>query len=139
MRAIWYNIEVASKENTDISSGYVCVVWDKGSSVMDFDHQLYQKLMHYEMTAWPVKLIATHICSSPSLIFRMVKPILLALTDKRTRTRTNFHNLSGEGLLEALSSYGIMKDMLPVEMGGPIEVNMLEWIAQRRATELEEL
>ena len=67
MRAIWYNIEVASQENTDISSGYVCVVWDKGSSVMDFDHHLYQHIMHYEMTAWPVKLIASHICCVPVL------------------------------------------------------------------------
>ena len=139
MRAIWYNIEVASQENTDISSGYVCVVWDKGSSVMDFDHRLYQHIMHYEMTAWPVKLIASHICCSPSFIFRLVKPILLALTDKRTRTRTNFHNCPEDRLLEALSSYGILKDMLPVEMGGTIELNMYEWIAHRRAAELEEL
>jgi hypothetical protein len=32
-----------------------------------------------------------------------------------------------------------MKDMLPTQMGGTIELSQSEWIANRRAVELEEI
>jgi len=114
-------------------------VWDKGSTLWDFDHCVYQQIMYFEMNAWPIKLISSHICCTPSFILRIIKPILFALTDKRTRARTNLHNVPESEVLEVLSKYGILRDMLPTEMGGSIELNTYEWIAQRRAAELEEL
>lgn len=160
-----------AQQSTDIGSGYVCVVWDKGSSVWDFDQKVYRKLMEYEMNAWPVKLVSSHICCTPSYILRIIKPskyhvlcglffvplaslcspmrprfycrpilpVLFAFTDKRTRTRTNLHDVPESQLLKTLSEFGIRREMLPTEMGGTIQLNAYEWMAERRAIELEEL
>ena len=128
-----------ANENKNIGSGYVCVVWDKNSSFADFDYKVYERIMYYEMNAWPAKLIASHICCTPSFVLRMVKPILFALTDKKTRTRTSLHGVPDIDILGVLSGYGIIEDMLPTEMGGTIELKPSEWIANRRASEMEEI
>jgi hypothetical protein len=42
-------------------------------------------------------------------------------------------------VLGELSEYGILEGMLPTEMGGTLELNHPEWIANRRALELEDM
>jgi hypothetical protein len=77
---------------------------------------------------------------STSAIFdKMIKRITKALMDRHTRSRVLEHDVPESQILDVLSHYGIMKDMLPTEMGGTIELNQAEWIASRRATELEEI
>ena len=49
------------------------------------------------------------------------------------------HDASPSEIIGVLSKYGITKDMLPCEMGGTIQNHQLEWIANRRAIELEEI
>lgn len=139
LRAVWYTIEVMAQANKDIGSGYVCVVRDTHSSPANFDRKVFERMLYYEMNAWPVKLIAAHVCCPPSIILRIVKPILFALTDKKTRTRTKLHDVAEDEIPEVLSTYGIMKNMLPIELGGATEFKLKEWIETRRAEELEEI
>jgi hypothetical protein len=49
------------------------------------------------------------------------------------------HDVSENEIVHALSEYGISREMLPTEMGGTVELNPTEWIAQRRAAEMEEI
>jgi hypothetical protein len=58
---------------------------------------------------------------------------------KEARSRNNIHDLPPEQVANALSSFGISKEMLPTQMGGSIELNLSEWIAKRRAVEMEEI
>lgn len=106
---------------------------------MDLGAKVYGKLSHFEKTCWPIKFIGAHICGSPSIVFRIIKPILNAMTDRRGRSRMVIHDVPENTLLEALSGYGIMKNMLPTEMGGTVQPNQAEWIASRRAAEMEEI
>lgn len=68
-----------------------------------------------------------------------MKPILSALLDSRGRSRMIIHDVPDSNIVEDLSRYGIQKEMLPTEMGGSYEFNAYEWIANRRAAELEEI
>ena len=63
----------------------------------------------------------------------------VAFADKRFRARTIAHDVSENEILDVLSKYGIQKEMLPTEMGGSIELNRSEWIANRWAVEMEEI
>jgi hypothetical protein len=54
------------------------------------------------------------------------------LNDKRTRV-----DVPDSQLLGILSDYGILKEMLPTKMGGTVQLNQAEWIANRRAAEPE--
>jgi hypothetical protein len=59
--------------------------------------------------------------------------------DKRIRSRTLFHDVPESQIVDILSSYGILKEMLPTEMGGTVRLNQAEWMASRRAAEREEI
>jgi hypothetical protein len=69
----------------------------------------------------------------------LVKPIIYALLDRTRRSRLVLHNVAESEILEVLSQYGLEKAMLPTQMGGTVELILEEWIANRRAVEMEEL
>jgi len=83
-----------------------------------------------------MKAAACHNCCPPSVVVRIMKPIMGALMDSRTRLRLMHHDASESELIKILSEYGIQKDVLPSEMGGSYEFNPYEWIASRRAAEM---
>ena len=68
-----------------------------------------------------------------------MKPIIYALLDRTRRSRLVIHDVGETEILEALSQYSLEKAMLPTQMGGTVELNLEEWIANRRAVEMEEL
>jgi hypothetical protein len=49
------------------------------------------------------------------------------------------HDVPPEQIADELSSFGITREMLPTQMGGSIVLNPSEWIAKRRAVEMEEI
>jgi hypothetical protein len=132
-------MEVASQENTDVRSGVVYIIWDRDSTIWDFDYKLQSRLTYLDRSCWPVKLVAAHPCCSPGFVIRMTKPIIYALMDKQTRSRTMIHDVPDSQILQDLFTYGIMNDMLPTVMGGTIQLNQSEWISKRRALEIDEI
>jgi hypothetical protein len=59
------------------------------------------------------------------------------LVGKHCRSRRLCHGESN--LLDSLSECGILKEMLPTEMGGTVRLDQADWIATRRAAELKEI
>lgn len=136
---MWYTIEVAAQNCTDVRSGFVYIGWMKNCSVWDFGSKLFGRLSHYETHCWPMKFVAAHMCGSSNALTRIVSPVCKALMDRRGRSRMLIHDVSEGNVLEILAEFGIKKDMLPVEMGGSVRLTQAEWIANRRAVEMEEI
>jgi hypothetical protein len=132
-------MEIAAEANQDTDSGLVQILWDKDTTIWDYDHNVFSQVANFMTNCWPVKMLANHVCCSPRLIARFLKPIMYAFMDKPSRSRTLFHDVPEWQILELLSSYGIMKYALPTKMGGNIQLNHSEWIANRRVVELEEI
>lgn len=82
LRAIWYVFEVAAQQNTDIACGSVQVSWVRGASIFDYDLKVYDKWAYFQSQAWPTRVIASHVCCTPRIIARVVKPIIHTFTDK---------------------------------------------------------
>jgi len=139
LRAIWYTIEAAAQENANVDSGCICIGWDKSSTLSDFDPKLFGPLSHFEKNCWPIKIVARHVCHTPNMLLRVMKPVIMALMDKEARARIIVHAASDSDILGALLCYGIHRNMLPTEMGGSVQLNQAEWIENRRAIELEEI
>lgn len=55
------------------------------------------------------------------------------------RIHTIQHDVPENEIIEVLSNYGIYRDMLPTDMGGTVKLDLDEFVANRFATELEEL
>ena len=66
-------------------------------------------------------------------------PIVSATQSKQIRVRSIWHAVPDNEILSVLSEYGITGDMVPTELGGTIQLNPSEWIAQQRAMEMEEI
>lgn len=138
VRAVWYVIEAVTRENTHRECGTVSVVWGEGLTIWDYD-KAYDRLSELLLTSFPMKMLASHICCMPRIVSRVVSPVVNALLNKELRTRLLVHTAPSSEILQALSMYGIERHMLPVEMGGTIEFDQVEWIENRRALEMEEI
>jgi hypothetical protein len=136
---MWYVVEVAAAQNTDARSGAVDVIWLKDFSLWDYDPKIYDRLFTYYQCYLPVRTIAAHACCPPRVFLRWLFPVINAILDHFMRSRVQVHDVSENDIVDALSEYGISREMLPTEMGGTVELNPTEWIAQRRAAEMEEL
>lgn len=131
-------MEIVSQESNETGNGFNCIVWDKHTTIWDIDQKLNERNTYFYRSCWPVKATCTHVCCPPKILMLFLKPVMLALMSKEARARLKFHVAESE-LLEALCGYGILGSMLPTEMGGTVELNQSEWIASRRAVELEEI
>ena len=139
VRVFWYAVEVMSQDNTDVNSGYVQVVWNKDATVYDYNIQSYRRLMYFQQSCWPLKVVATHVCCSPRSSLSVIKPIVFALMRKGNRSRSIMHDVPEDKIMSVLAQYGILGSMLPTEMGGTMEQSQSEWLEQRRAIEMEEI
>lgn len=79
------------------------------------------------------------MCCPSGVVCRVLAPLVAAMKDKSTRARTLFHDVPEKDIVEVLSAYGIEKEMLPTEMGGTVGFSQEEWVANRRAVEMEEI
>lgn len=142
LRAVWYTIEVAAQKRTkdNSNSSVVQVMWDLKTSLFDYDRRACDRMIYFDTSAWPIKISAFHACCSPAFMTQIIKPLMFALKDRESRQRTLFHDVPASEIINILAKYGIDKDMLPTYMvGGTLELNLLEWITERRAIELEEI
>jgi len=139
MRAVWYLMEIAVQESGCFASGFMFIAWDKDSTIFDYDRKVIFRMTYLYCNCWPTKYLSIHGCCPPQVLLRILKPIVFALLNKEARSRTQIHDVPESQIVEALSLYGILEDMLPTEMGGTVELNVAEWIASRRAIEMEEI
>lgn len=135
LRAVWYTIEVTAKQNTDVVSGLVELVYDKHSSVWNYDNRVYPRWTDFETNAWPVQIMAFHVLCPPPFIKRVIFPIMMALTDQRARARTLIHDIPEEDIVSTMAKYGVLKYMLPTNVGGDVMIDQSRWIEERRAAE----
>jgi len=140
MRAFWYLVEISVKQGSSNDCiGFTMLSWDKKTSVWDFDLNLHMRIFYFNRNAWPIKALPTHLCCPPQMLVRILKPGLNALMDTMARSRTILHDVPEDEIVSALSRYGILKYMIPTEMGGTMQHDIGEWIAQRYAAELEQI
>ena len=139
VRAVWYLVEICLRENDLHDIGLIAIVWEKNSTIWDYDNNFHNRFLYCIRHCWPLKNVPRHICCPPKMLIRILKPILFALVDKEARCRMLVHDVDERDIVEVLARYGIMKHMLPAEMGGTVKLDQVEWIANRRAVEMEEI
>lgn len=132
-------MEVAAADTTDMHCGIVEVVWNRDVTFCDYDQKVSDRLLMLFQHSWPIRSIGLHACCPPKLCVRFVLPFLRALQGKASRLRTKVHGVPESEIIKVLAEYGILKYMLPTEMGGTVELNQSEWLANRRAVEMEAL
>ena len=134
IRVMFYFYEVYM-QHPNASKGYVCLLWWRGSRLWDFDPILFRRFAHLDNEVMPVFLRAVHQLGLSPVVQYFLLPWHFAIYVKRVRTRvsTIWRYATDQDRVSALSSYGIPKEVVPVEMGGACKFNYSEWLATRRA------
>lgn len=132
-------MEVAAEQCPDTESGCVIIGWDRDTSIWDFPRNVYNRVIELEKSCLPIRFVAAHSCCPSSVYMKIMVPVILALTDRRARSRVVVHNVPVSEIIIVLSAYGIQREMLPTIMGGTVELDQQEWIVDRRAAELYEI
>lgn len=137
LRACFYIFDLAALQSG--GNGVVQICWFKGASLFDYDLHLYDKLAYLMSSCFPVKVLAQHLCCLPRPIGKIVKPIIHSFMSKDLRARTFQHDESEDEMIGVLNTYGINAEMIPRQIpGGKLEIDDKEWVANRRAEELEQ-
>lgn len=123
--------------NPDYSGCFIFLSWDKHTTVWDHDPNLLRRMLYFNRSCWPVKATPLHSCCPAFAIIQAFKPILCAMMDKAARCRLLIHDVHESEIVAVLSCFGIMKNILSVEMGGPVKLDLSEWIGDRCAVEME--
>lgn len=126
-----------NKAKSGCGSGAIHVMfWKKDTSLFDYDRKVWDGMKEFEENCWPIRTVAWHVCCPPAFAVRLIKPVMMALKNRSSRSRTLFHDVPESSIAGILSTYGISKDMLPMDMpGGAVQFDQSEWIEQRRAIE----
>ena len=146
-------------------SGFVVLDWLKNATLFDFgtyelvllcvcssyitaltngfepsvDRHVFLPIIYLCNNCWPIRPLPGHTCCPPKILVWLFKPIAFAMQGKELRTRNTMHDVPSEKVAESLLPFGITKEMLPVHMGGSLQLNPSDWIAKRRAMEMEEI
>ena len=134
VRVMFYIYEVYM-QHPNAAKGYVSLLWWRGSRLWDFDPFLFKRFAQLDNEVMPVFMRAVHHLGLSPLVQDFLLPWHNAIFVKRIRTRvsTTWRCASDQDRVSALSSYGIPKDVVPVEMGGERKFSFSEWLATRRA------
>lgn len=139
LRALWYLVDIIVSEPGYDGRGFVLIGWYKNATFWDTDLRASRSIIYFLHNCWPVKAMPFHMFCCPSILIRIGVPVLYAVMTKETRSRMLIHDIPESEILDTLSHYGIMKNMLPMEMGGTVKLDLSEWIGDRCAVEMEQI
>lgn len=100
-------------------------MWEKNGVPWKYDRELAIKSQELFDQIFPARLVAMHACCVPAYIKIIFKPVMYALLNKKNRQRLLWHSAAEMELPETLAGYGILKEMLPTEMGGDVKLTQI--------------
>lgn len=125
VRAMMYILEAMLEGEDATENGFVCIENNSETSIWNWDKVLHDAFVTLEKDILPFEWCGIHVCSCPSLLMKLIKPVALAMGDLRTRHRLVFHE--GVGYTETLQDYGVEKSMLPSDVGGTGSMDANSW------------
>jgi len=120
-----YVLETMLEGEDATGNGFVCVENNSETSIWNWDKDLHDAFVTLEKDILPFEWCGIHVCSDPSLLMKLIKPVALAMGDSRTRHRLVFHE--GVGYMKTLQDYGVEKSMLPSDIGGTGAMDANSW------------
>jgi CRAL/TRIO domain len=132
VRAMWYTIHAALEVESTQRYGLVAISFPRNAKFSQFDRELVKMILESLKGYLPVRLSAIHICHPPSFL-RIIFPIMKVFLGERLRKRVRVHGGSEHQVLSLLADFGLLKEMLPVEIGGDKVVDQEKWLQSRIA------
>jgi hypothetical protein len=131
-RALWYVLHTALENEETQKKGLIVLMWPHHIKLSQFDKKLFKMNADSIRSCIPIRMTALHLCHPPK-IFSIIFPIIKVFMGDIIKKRLRVHSGTEEAVLKKLEETGLTKDMLPAQVGGDVEIDMVKWIAERRA------
>lgn len=132
VRAFWYVLHAATDDLEAQQHGIIVIVDPQRASLSQFDSTMGKLFMNSMSGVLPLRLSGIHICYPPYFV-SMVLPIAKMFMPTRMQQRIRFHSGSSEEVVQVLGDeFGLTPDMLPIEIGGTMQVDHHGWLEERK-------
>jgi len=136
MMAAFYFLDVADESPDFLHSGHIYISNSFGLNKSAFNRSSREFGARINDFA-PSKLRAMHAINPSKITHHCIIPICKRLFGKTLGMRIVTHRGSPDKISRELAQYRLPKECIPIEIGGELHFDMKEWVAQRRAIELE--
>ena len=138
-QALWYLLEACTEDPAVRRAGVVIVV--DGRDLQKKHYSRKMKLLVQIMgSVMPVRVRGIHLCYPSKVAYFVLYPVLKQILGRHFRLRFKMHFGTQEKVLRDLAEgYCLPVDRLPVELGGTIDLNMDQFLANRIALENSDL
>lgn len=136
IRATWYMAHAALEDETTQKKGAVIIIFPRNVVLAQFNSKLAKMFAESFKGCIPIRLSALHFCHLP-MMFDFIFPLLKVLMGSHLRKK--IHLISGEDsqvpkLFE--NKFGVLKENLPIEVGGSLQLNHEKWLKERLRRDL---
>ena len=135
-RCVWYHIHINTVNDVEAQKrGMVGVGFFRINSPKQFDRINLKWYIALLQEALPIKLVCWHICHTPEF-FKVVFPMMKFMMGKELRLHSKIHHGAEGSVLADLARYGVQRHNILKCMGGTFDLNINDWINERRRIEV---
>lgn len=132
--ALWYFLETIVEDENLRKHGLVILADFRNFSWNQMSRKAI-RLLTRMFTTMPLSLKGGHLCY-PSTLANYIISIAKRLFPKAIRLRSRMHYGTPSQVLTELSGFCLPMDRIPVDLGGLLPVNALEWVMKRQILEM---
>eukprot|EP00584_Thalassiosira_punctigera_P005952 CAMPEP_0172540764 /NCGR_PEP_ID=MMETSP1067-20121228/11699_1 /TAXON_ID=265564 ORGANISM="Thalassiosira punctigera, Strain Tpunct2005C2" /NCGR_SAMPLE_ID=MMETSP1067 /ASSEMBLY_ACC=CAM_ASM_000444 /LENGTH=340 /DNA_ID=CAMNT_0013326677 /DNA_START=60 /DNA_END=1082 /DNA_ORIENTATION=+ len=132
VRAAWYALHAAIEDESTQMKGVVFLVYLRHACVRHFDRSLVKAIANSIKGVLPVRVSVIHIFHPPYL-FEVLFEVVSLLLGERLTKRMKMYSGEDSAIHDKLTDFGILPSRLPVELGGALDLDQDQWIAERES------
>jgi len=130
VRVFWYMVHCAIEEPSVLQHGIVMIIYPQEARLDQFDHSLWNAVANSLYDVLPVRWRSTHVIH-PNRFFSIIHPVFMSSLPQNVQDRVIVHQGTKMKILANLLRYCLPWESIPTEIGGCIQLDFEEWLADR--------
>lgn len=131
LRSFWYFFHAILEDEEVQKRGIILLNYNANFSFKNRDPPFTSMCCDMMKGTLPIRMSAIHGTHVPFL-YKCILALVMIFLGERLRKRIILHNGTKDEVIAALASYGIHEKDIPTDMGGLFELNVRQWLLERR-------
>ena len=135
-RSLFYLIDcLCFTDENARKAGFVGIAIGRRVERKSLSLMLLKFNMHLIGNVMPIRLRSCHVVYPSPALYYLIWPVVRYIIGKEQRLRWILHNGAEERIIHDLEGYRFHRARLPKEVGGDLEVDTHQWVADRSVKE----
>jgi hypothetical protein len=132
-RAVWYLQHAALENESAQKYGQIYLVDVSRTRYSHFDRKLVKTLLPSLVGSLPSRTAGFHVCHPPTFVSAVLPIVKMFLSERLTHRFLIHPRDNPKSLLKGLNKFGLDDSVIPISMGGDLEVDQVGWLNERQA------